>query len=196
MLGNIADGQSLNRFAYVTGNPISFIDPFGLLRTAAGYSFSDDNIAAIADIMSYLVNNYPELLQRVDGRDVNMLFIPWLSLSYSDFNGLPLVGFHLANHIFLPIKMCQLGTGELSDTDEINLYNTLFHEFLHPYLDDRLSFFDRPNATNELLSETAQKYHNWIYEKSKEIYSHYQLPDAVRKKRPAPRIDDFGECCN
>jgi len=32
LLGNIAEGQTLNRFAFVTGNPISFVDPFGLTR--------------------------------------------------------------------------------------------------------------------------------------------------------------------
>jgi RHS repeat-associated protein len=34
LLGDVGDGQSLNRYAYVTGRPVSFIDPFGL----QGYS--------------------------------------------------------------------------------------------------------------------------------------------------------------
>jgi RHS repeat-associated protein len=34
LLGGIGDGQSLNRYAYVTGRPVSFVDPFGLSRCA------------------------------------------------------------------------------------------------------------------------------------------------------------------
>jgi len=30
LLGRVAEGQSLNRFGFVMGNPVSFVDPFGL----------------------------------------------------------------------------------------------------------------------------------------------------------------------
>jgi RHS repeat-associated protein len=31
LLGNIVDGLGLNRFAYVTGRPVSLVEPFGLV---------------------------------------------------------------------------------------------------------------------------------------------------------------------
>jgi len=40
LLGEIAEGQSLNRFAYVNGNPVSYIDPFGLAKDSANENAS------------------------------------------------------------------------------------------------------------------------------------------------------------
>jgi hypothetical protein len=48
LLGSVARGQSLNRFAFVTGRPVSFIDPLGLegvYSIAIGMSMGEANFA-------------------------------------------------------------------------------------------------------------------------------------------------------
>ncbi len=62
LLGNVGDGQSLNRYAYVEGNPVSFIDPFGLygenvhywgtydIAKYAGFNESNANTIAKANL--------------------------------------------------------------------------------------------------------------------------------------------------
>ncbi|MBE9562694.1 MAG: RHS repeat-associated core domain-containing protein, partial [Proteobacteria bacterium] len=46
LLGDIGEGQTLNRYAFVTGRPVSFVDPFGLLgekavSTICGIAFAE-----------------------------------------------------------------------------------------------------------------------------------------------------------
>jgi len=39
LLGNVSEGQTLNRYAFVTGRPVSLVDPFGLFQVSPGFEF-------------------------------------------------------------------------------------------------------------------------------------------------------------
>ncbi|WP_248063454.1 RHS repeat-associated core domain-containing protein [Paenibacillus silvae] len=42
--GDIQDGQTFNRYAYVNGNPVSYIDPLGLMKCETGGTGNPDFI--------------------------------------------------------------------------------------------------------------------------------------------------------
>ncbi len=46
LLGNIMEGQTLNRYAFVTGRPVSLVDPFGLQMIPPEYSETANDMSA------------------------------------------------------------------------------------------------------------------------------------------------------
>jgi RHS repeat-associated protein len=68
LLGSIAEGQTLNRYAYVTGQPVSYVDPFGL--TSVWADIWKDTLTSTAGMLlfpkSYLL--YKVLSSGIEGR--------------------------------------------------------------------------------------------------------------------------------
>lgn len=51
LLGNPASPQSLNRYAYVNGQPVNYIDPFGLCREESNTEAILDNLQTVLDLL-------------------------------------------------------------------------------------------------------------------------------------------------
>lgn len=56
--GNITDSSSLNRYSYVNGDPISFVDPFGLSKESGGNKITHGPSVLEAAYMARYTRNY------------------------------------------------------------------------------------------------------------------------------------------
>ncbi len=93
LLGNIFDGQTLNRYAYVTGQPVSFVDPFGLSKCGLiDFNNPDDFLACLFDEAYSIFNSevyIPNLPIKVEPNEVFLckrpIAISWLPSILTDY---------------------------------------------------------------------------------------------------------------
>ncbi|MBD5466221.1 MAG: PKD domain-containing protein, partial [Lachnospiraceae bacterium] len=98
--GNIAESQSLNRYSYVEGNPVSYLDPFGLMR---------ESIDEIHDLISE-INEYISI--SVGLLIVTALILPEtaeISLALIDVLGKVSMALNIADALLYATEMCMAG---------------------------------------------------------------------------------------
>ncbi len=150
--GWIGEGQTLNRFAFVNGRPVNFIDPFGL------------SMADLHDAYWWIHKNYPELTHygpitsdtrnhNFGGRNITEARVavnPIIDFFYS--LGIDVDGVAFGNTA--SIREYYVMSDCLSPSEKKALLRILAHELLHLYVNRMLG-----GNMNYLLSPNAGEYH-------------------------------------
>jgi len=152
LLGNITEGQTLNRYAFVTGQPVSLVDPFGLDR--------EDIFQSI----DFLYEYYSVLFQPANGKEVVLALSPLLPFPSRKFG---LQGYNIGNIVYIP--KC-FDTDTLIRDDRLELMDTLTHELLHIYINDIVG---GPHASKWYDLVYGKGYESWIEHKAAEIANYY-----------------------
>ena len=140
LLGRVAEGQTLNRYAYVTGRPVSYVEPFGL------------ELADVMDTYWWIHSHYPELTYGVD-----IYLLPFLE--YIGASGIA-----FSESIY--IKKCY-ATDVLDEIGRSELRDAMLHELLHIDVNRKLRGGMLGYLLSEFVY--GGLYHNWVYNKAVEI---------------------------
>jgi RHS repeat-associated protein len=165
LLGNVAEGQTLNRYAFVTGRPVSLIDPFGLFGQEDALSLTLDFIPVVGSCKG--------ALEFILGKDpVTGESIPrWIAVigiipggKYFETTGEAILYVYKLPRSNIPHTSIEVSVnGEKLHTHQIvrNLDNTridLLDPRLQKYIEKNYSFIlSNPSAAQALQKKLMEK---------------------------------------
>jgi len=174
LLGSVEEGQTLNRFAFVTGRPVSLVDPFGLEKRPLNEQEKEIIIRAINRIQEYgFVEEASEIKFLLERGSITVntelatsqdeafgesgKFFEWINFSPEffhqnfDFIVVPLVGHEFAH--LLDMQKCVL---PLDQNVYYGLYQTVITILSAVNLVKYRSVYeDYPGQVEDLLRELA-----------------------------------------
>ena len=157
LLGDVGEGQSLNRLAYVSGRPVSLVDPFGLAQ---------EEIDRAADIVkTFLPHLYNNLaMPKIGSIPYNWLIklmqyagLDWATSGYTDEFGYITINSYFYSSPLFPFLKRKLSPQRRIRIEQNleDLLATVIHEYIH-------SYDYQENFTNYLL-KTDPYFSSGIY---------------------------------
>ncbi|MDY6994758.1 MAG: RHS repeat-associated core domain-containing protein, partial [Pseudomonadota bacterium] len=135
LVGNVVRGQSLNRFAFVAGRPVSFVDPFGLAQ---------EEVDRAADIVkTFLPHLYNEAAMPKMGdiphtwftRLLQLFGIESRSSGKTDIFGFITINNYFYSGSLFPLLSRQHSKRRRLDIEQKieGILRTVIHEYMHSY---------------------------------------------------------------